>query len=122
MRIAITVDEWQAQDAHIDTLSREKQLLCREFTYGIRVNRVASIVLVSEAAAIVSVGQSGTQKDKTCDVCGARGTDEILRSALVDCMRLLWRRASEKCGTMHDCGGALDSKSERFGVQEVTLR
>jgi hypothetical protein len=45
----------------------------------------------------------------------------MLRSAFVDSMRLLRRRASEECSTVHNSVGALDSENKGVRVQEVTL-
>lgn len=121
VRIAVTVNEWQAKDAHIDTLHPEKHFLCRELAQGVRIDWIANIVLVSEPAAIGPVCQPGAQENKTLNICKTRGACEILCAALVDGIRLFWRRAPEECSTVHNCGDALDSENKRVGSQEVTL-
>ncbi len=119
--IAVTVNEWQAQDAHIEPLHPKKHFLCRELAQRIRIDWIASIVLISETATIVTVRQPGAQENKTPNVCMARGASEMLRSALVDGMRLLRCRAPEESSTVHHCGDPLDSEGKGFRVQKVTL-
>ena len=51
----------------------------------------------------------------------ARGAGEMLRSALIDGMRLLRCRAPEESSTVHDCDNALNSGNKGVRAQEITL-
>ncbi len=121
VRIAVAVDEWQPKDAHVDTLHPKKHFLSRKLAQRIRIDWIASIVFVGEAATIGSVCQPGAQENEALDICVACGRGEMSGSAFIDGMRLFRCRAPEERSAVHNRGDALDRGNKRVGIEEVAL-
>jgi len=121
VRIAVTVDERQPDNAHVEVRKRKQEAFGGELAQGVAIHWRARGVFTHGAPAGRTVDQAGAREDEALHGRGARSVRQVLRAEVIDRVCLLGSRTPEERGAVDHGIDAEHRGCERIEVEQIAL-